>query len=671
MFKPATMKKLSIITLDNYTDSAVRSLHESGLVQIQDISERIQEDAEWKQIFKPGKATPYLGKVSSLIMRTSSTLDFLKSVRKREKGIMPLIKGFINPPPIEKKEMEDLSVEELLLKVENVIEQVESKINPLSEKLNNLDTEESKLKNAHKVAENLVNVNVDIADLQGLEQSSVILGKMSNETLIKFKEDLKSISSDEIEVFDYDAVEKDFKIIILITLTKLEDEVFNVLRKIEFERFEFSGISGEPNDIITESESRMESIGQEKKLILNDLGDISAEWFSELKAFKEHLEIEKQRSEIFTSFGETTNTVMLEGWVPKKKLENALDIIENSTDGHSVVEVSDPDLENDNIPVHLDNPGFAKPYELFVKMYSPPDYREFDPTIFMAIIFPFFFGFCLTDAGYGIVDAIIGFILFQGLGKNNKLMRGLGLILIACGAWTFILGTITNGFIGNLFGSGAVGNFIPVNLPYIPSINAFVHPENILIIAIIVGVIHINMGLAIGAYNNIVRGQTREALGSQIVWFILEAGIALLAVFALTGSLTTGALIGGPILVAGLGIHFYLNGAFGAMDLTGFLGTILSYARLLALCLSTGGMAMTVNILAQITHSLIPYLGLIIAPLIFILGHIGVGAFMSLGAFINSLRLHYVEYFGQFFIGGSQKFKAFYAKRKYTYSGGK
>ena len=64
----------------------------------------------------------------------------------------------------------------------------------------------------------------------------------------------------------------------------------------------------------------------------------------------------------------------------------------------------------------MDNPRFAKPYEMFVNMYSPPDYREFDPTILMAIIFPFFFGFCLTDAGYGIIDALVGFILYQRAG---------------------------------------------------------------------------------------------------------------------------------------------------------------------------------------------------------------------------------------------------------------
>lgn len=660
MFRPATMKKLSIITLDKYTDSAVRSLHEASIVQIQDISERIQEDAEWKQIFKPGRATPYLGKVSSLLMKTSSITDFLKSVRERETGIMPLVKSFINPPAIEKKEMEDLSVEELLNKVGDLIEKVESKTNPLTQKLNNLDSEKTKLKNAHKVAENLINIDIDLADLQELNHASFILGKISDESLIKFKENLKTLRSDEIVVFDYDADEKDFKNLILISLNKLEDEISYILRKVDFEKFEISGLSGKPSDIIKEADSRIESINQERESIEKDLAVISAEWFPEFKAYKEQLEIEKQRSEISTSFGETNNTVMLEGWVTEKKLQKALDIIEDSTEGNSVVEVSDPDIEKDDIPIHLDNPSFAKPYELFVKMYSPPSYREFDPTILMAIVFPFFFGFCLTDAGYGLVDLIIGVIIILGLGKNNKIMKSFGLILVACGAWTLILGDITNGFIGNLFGIGALGDFIPVNNPLIiPSVNAFVFPQNILIIALLVGFIHIFIGLSVGTYNNFKIGATRDALGSQVPWLILIVGIAL---FVITGSMYVLA----PFLIATIAMLMFFNGVLGFMDILGFIGTILSYSRLLALCLSTGGMAMTVNILTQITGSMIPILGLIIAPIIFIFGHIAVGFFMSLGAFINALRLHYVEYFGQFFIGGGHKFKAFRARRKYT-----
>jgi V/A-type H+-transporting ATPase subunit I len=664
------MKKLKIITLDKYADPLVNSLHESSILQIYDISERIQEDAEWKQILKPSHATPFLGKISSLLMKTTGIADFLGTVAKKDSGILTLAKGFVNPPRIEKKQVEDLNVSELLDNAEKILDQVEAKTKPLEEKVSALDAEHAKLTNAIKVAKNLAKFDFDLGNLEGSEYTSVISGKIALSSYDQFKSGIKDLP-DEILVVDDDSIDKESKILVVVTLKKNGDHVSSLLRKLEFERFELSGISGRPEEIIKSSESRIESIKKEKESVSNDLAVVSAEWHKELLVLKEQLEIEKQRSEIFASFGETENTVMFEGWVTVKNLEKVLGIIESTTMGFSLVDVLDPDVEKDKIPVHLDNPRFAKPYEMFIHMYSPPDYREIDPTILMAIIFPFFFGYCLTDAGYGVIDAIIGLVLFIGLGRNSKLMANVGLILIACGLWAFILGMVTNGFIGDLFPRWIIGG-LSVPLPTtIASINAFVFPQYILAMALIVGVIHINMGLLIGTYNNIVRGELREALGTQIVWFVLEIGVVVAAIAFLTSGITSAEIFGGPIIVLSLLMLMYLNGPYGVMDVTGFLGTVLSYARLLALCLSTGGIAMTVNILTGLSDSLIPVIGFVIAPVIFVGGHIANCAFQSLGAFINSLRLHYVEYFSQFYIGGSHKFKAFRTKRKHTEIGGK
>ncbi len=656
--------------MDKYADSAVSSLHEAGLVQIEDISERIQQDAEWRQILKPSSTSPFTGKISSLLMKTSGTVDFLKSMAKKEKGVLPLVKGFINPPPIKKVEVETLDTEELIQKAERLLGDVESQTKPREEKINQLDSRKTELENALRVAGSLSNFDVDLGLLEESDYVSVIAGKLSSESYEKFIGMMKDLT-DEIVVFDQDDESKGFKILVIVTLKPHNEEVLSQLRKMEFERFEFSGLSGKPPEIIQKSESELESIAQEKELVLNDLAGVSAEWFEQLRALKEELEIEKQRNEVFSSFGETEKTVLFEGWVPEKKLKKALLTIETSTDGHSIVDVTDPDVEKDNIPVQLDNPKFAKPYEMFVNMYSPPDYREIDPTILMAIVFPFFFGFCLTEAGYGIIDAMVGYIIFRGLGRNSKTMANMGLIMIACGVWAVILGLVTNSFIGDLIPRFIWGDTSMALQTTIPSINSFAHPENVLIIAIVVGIIHLNLGLAIGAYNNIVRGDTKEALGAQIVWFILEAGLALLVI----GYLLLG---GGILMYAGIGIFIlslimlvYFNGMFGIMDLSGFLGNVLSYARLLALALSTGGIAMTVNILTGICAEMIPLIGIIIAPIVFIGGQIANLAFQTLGAFINALRLHYVEFFAQFYIGGSQKFKAFRAKRKFTNIGGK
>jgi len=658
MFKPARMKKLRVLTLNKYTDSAVKALHEAGLVEIRDISERIQQDAEWRQILKPSSASPHTGKIASLLMKTTGTVDFLKSVRKKDGGILSVVKAVVNPPPINKIEVESMDAEEVINKAEETLGKIDALTKSKEEKLNQLDAEKSKLQNANIVATNLSNFDVNLADLEGSKYTSVIAGRISNDSYNKFIESLKGLT-DEAIVFEKNGEDKASKLVIIIALKQYGDEISNILRKMEFEKFEILGISGTPAEIIRDSESRMQSIENERQLILDDLAEIAEQWLDEAIGLKEQLEIEKQRCEIYSSFGKTENTVMLEGWVTSKKMDKALEIIEKSTEGHSVVDITDPDVEKDKIPVHLDNPRWAKPYEMFVHMYSTPDYRELDPTMLMAIVFPFFFGFCLTEAGYGIADAIIGYIIFRGLGRTSSLARNLGLILIACGVWAIILGLITNSFIGNLFPwllyGDAWGAAIPTT---IPAVNSFGFPQNILIMALIVGVIHINMGLVIGAYNNIVRGDMREALGSQIPWFVLEAGVVLL--------LVGGLYVGGPVIAVALLMLLYFNGLFGLMDVSGFLGNILSYARLLALCLSTGGIASTVNTLTGMVYELLPIIGIVLAPLVFIGGQIANGAFQTLGAFINSLRLHYVEFFSQFYIGGSSKFRAFRTKRKFT-----
>ena len=651
MFLPARMRKLKIITLDQYSDSVVRSLHEEGVTQIDDISERIQQDAEWRQILKPSRATPYTGRVSSLLMKTSGILDFLGSVAAEEKGLRDTIREFINPPIFEKREVEELDTESLIERAEETLGMVESETRVMEEKLNELDSERSAVESSLSVAEKLKDFDIDFSDLQDSEYITGIAGRITAENLPELREKLADIT-DELVISDKEGENKAERVLIIVTLKKHADSIASVLRRMEFERFEISELRGRPSEIISSSKTRLEEISRERQEIISKLRDINAEWEDELLVLKEQLEIEKERNEVFSHFGETRKTVMLEAWVPLKEADRVIAVVEESSEGHCVTDLEEPDPEE--VPVLLDNPRFAKPYETFVEMYSPLKYNEIDPTIFMAFVFPFFFGFCLTDAGYGIIDALIGFILYRGLGKVNNFMRNFGIIMMSCGVWAFILGMVTNGFIGDFF-----PRFFNITLPtVIPAIDAFVNPQNILIMALTVGVLHINFGLILGARNNIRLGNMREALGSQIVWLILELGIILY--------LVGGMILGAPLIILAFAMLLYYNGLFGLMDVSGFLGTLLSYARLLALCLSTGGIAMTVNILTGLSYEMIPVIGVVLAPIIFVFGHIANNAFQSLGAFINSLRLHYVEFFAQFYMGGKNKFNAFRAERNFT-----
>ena len=242
-------------------------------------------------------------------------------------------------------------------------------------------------------------------------------------------------------------------------------------------------------------------------------------------------------------------------------------------------------------------------------------------------------------------------------------MRSFGWILIWSGLWAVILGLLTNGFIGD-FPERIAGFRLPT---VFAPVEAFVHPDTILLIAIGVGLIYTNIGFILGAINNLRYGNVKDAIGSQICWFVFEAGIILLALgFMMPAIGMIGMVLGGILILATIGMLVWANGAYGVMDIFGYMGDVLSYARLLALCLATGGIAMTVNILAQMLNNMVPYAGIVLAIFIFIFGHIANFAFQVLGAFINALRLNYVEFFSQFFMEGKGKFDAFKAKRTFT-----
>ena len=663
MFKTARMRKIRIVTLDKYVAPTVDALHEQGLVQISDISDSIQQDPELAELVTPAKATPYSGKLSSLLMKTNGISELLGNSLSEGHGIKDTLMSFISPDMPVQKNVEDLDTEAFIAKAEETLSQVESKTHVIEGKLAALDSETSELKSNKSLARHLSNFDMDLALLKDSKYTSTTVGRINVESASEIKTKLSNLT-DELDMFTVPGEDKDNVILVVVTLKEFSDEVYSTLRKFEFEKIEIGKVEGTPQQIISNADARLSKIESERATVKSELRVVAEQWDDEILALKEQLENEKEKNDILSAFVKTKDSYMLEAWVPVKDTEKVEQLVEKSSEGHCAFELIEVEgTDDEDVPVLQQNGWYAKPFEYLVDMYSPVRYNEIDPTIFVAIMFPIFFGFCLTDAVYGLVVSAIGVVLLRGMGKLNKTMNAFGWILIWSGLWAVILGLLTNGFIGD-FPERLAGFRLPT---VFAPVEAFKHPDTILIIAIAIGVIYTNIGFIIGAIDNFRYGNKKEAIGSQLCWFVLEAGVIFLAAGYLMPAIgMIGYAIGGVLVIACIGMLVYSGGAYGVMDIFGFMGDILSYARLLALCLATGGIAMTVNILAQMLNNMVPYAGIVLAIFIFIFGHIANFAFQVLGAFINALRLNYVEFFSQFFMGGKGKFEAFKASRTFT-----
>ena len=663
MFKTARMRKIRIVTLDKYVAPTVDALHDQGLVQISDISDSIQQDPELAELVTPAKATKYSGKLSSLLMKTNGISELLGNSLSEGHGIKDTLMSFISPDMPVQKKVEDLDTEAFIAKAEETLSEVGSKTHVIEGKLAALDSETSELKSNKSLANLLSNFDMDLALLKDSKYTSTTVGRINVESASEIKTKLSNLT-DELDMFTVPSDDKNYVIIVVVTLKEFNDEVYSTLRKFEFEKIEIGNVEGNPQQIISNADARLSTIESERAAVKSELRVVAEQWDDEILALKEQLENEKEKNDILSAFVKTKDSYMLEAWVPVNDTEKVEQLVEKSSEGHCAFELIEVEgTDDEDVPILQQNGWYAKPFEYLVDMYSPVRYNEIDPTIFVAIMFPIFFGFCLTDAIYGLVVSAIGVVLLRGMGKINKTMNAFGWILIWSGLWAVILGLITNGFIGD-FPERIMGFRLPT---VFAPVEAFKHPDTILIIAIAIGVIYTNIGFIIGAIDNFRYGNKKEAIGSQLCWFVLEAGVIFLALGYLMPAIgMIGYIIGGVLVIACIGMLVYANGAYGVMDIFGFMGDVLSYARLLALCLATGGIAMTVNILAQMLNNMVPYAGIVLAIFIFIFGHIANFAFQVLGAFINALRLNYVEFFSQFFMGGKGKFEAFKASRTFT-----
>ena len=663
MFKTARMRKIRIVTLEKYVTPTVDALHESGLVQVSDISESIQQDPELAELVAPAKATPYTGKLSSLLMKTNGISELLGDSLSEGHGLKDTLMSFISPDMPVQKEVEALDTEAFIEKAEDTLAQVESKTTVIEGKLAALDAETSELKSNKSLANRLSNFDMDLALLKDSKYTSTTVGRINAESASEIKNELSNLT-DELEVFTVPMDDKEGEIITVVTLKEFSDDVYSTLRKFDFEKIEIGDVEGTPQHIISKADSRLLTIESERDSVKKELRAVAEQWDDEILALKEQLENEKEKNEILSSFVQTNDAYVLEAWVPVKDTEKVEQLVEKSSDGHCAFETIEVEgTDDEDVPVLQQNGWYSKPFEYLVDMYSPVRYNAMDPTIFVAITFPFFFGFCLTDAIYGLVVSLIGVVLLKGLGKVKESMHSFGWILIWSGLWAFILGMITNGFIGD-FPERIAGFRLPT---VFGPVEAFKNPQNILIIAIAIGLLYVNIGFVLGAINNLRYGRVKEAIGSQLCWFVFEAGIALIALgYVMPAIGMIGMALGGVLVLITIGLLIWANGAYGVMDIFGFMGDVLSFARLLALCLATGGIAMTVNILAVMVNGMVPAVGIILAIIVFIGGHIANFAFQVLGAFINALRLNYVEFFAQFFEEGKGKFEAFKAKRTFT-----
>ncbi|MBY0755168.1 V-type ATP synthase subunit I [Clostridium sardiniense] len=637
------MNKFTLLAFESKKDALLEKLQGFSEVEFINLQNEdyLEDNKELKELFKDNIDSEF-AKCEEELSKARFALDFLRTYVPQKSGLKAMREG-----------KRTLTLNELKESVnKSNWQDLYEKLKEKEVHLANLENEKTKLEGVIESLKPLEGLDVSFEELKSIK-TPYFLGSVSKQ----YENELMSSLSDYyVETI---SVNSDDIFLLVLAYKDNKDQVEDILRG-----FGFSGFKTEQKDtpirIIHESMDRIEKIESEKFFIKEELSILEEEAKTLELAFEYYSNV-YQRKTVKTHFLKTDKVSLIQGWIAISDNEDFKKIVKDTLGEDYYLGFEDVKSEEiDDVPIRLQNNDLNKSFENITEMYSMPKYDEIDPTPLLTPFFLIFFGMMVADVGYGLL-VLIGSIVALKVLKLDKGQRQFAKFFFYLSFPTILFGFIYGAFFGDL-----------LPLPALIDTNKDV--TTILIMSVAFGVIQIFFGLGIKAYVLIRNGRPFDAFCDVGSWVItlVSIGVFGFGSFAGNGIVKTIGMwcmiIGMVLIVVTQGRHMKSvggklgEGLYSLYGITGYIGDLVSYTRLMALGLAGGSIAGALNLIIGMFPGVAFF---IFGPVIFILGQLFNLGLSLLGAYVHTCRLEYVEYFSKFYEGGGKPFKPFKTLDKY------
>lgn len=650
----APVQKIQLAVAKSHKKKVLEILQDFGAFQVIDMSEELpSEDTVSLKEYQ---------KVELDFANVEFAIRLLTPFAKK-KGLLE------GPLVLSEKEMEEKAKEFDYRKIIKECSEIE-------EETTRLKNELSALRNEKTIFEPWKKLKAKLENIPGTGTTGVILGVLKTpvvENALKAIDDVSSFTSvEKVE-------EEGTNTYLMIVFDKeVEKDLRKTLSEFKFTEAEMplaTGLLKEYLHTVEESIKENETALKKAESELKKL----AKYMDDLHAVHDYLGWQKEKWEALQKFGNTERVFIINGWIEARKKNQLEKTLDESTKEYALKEL---ELQEGEVPpVVIKNSNLTTPFETLTLMYGLPKHDELDPTPYLSIFFIVFFALCLTDAAYGIILFAVTALALKFM-KMGPGMKRLVKLLMYAGITTAIIGAIFGGWFG------LEAKNMPEFLTYtaangekmfiLQQINAVTNPLSVLILALGLGFLQILVGVYMKFIHGLRHGNKKDAILDTGTWAFMLTGIGFF-VLAVSGALPGMTEVGkwwvmlgalGLILTQGRGnkniIMRLLAGVLSLYGLVNYMSDVLSYSRLLALGLATTIIGLAVNVITGLAGNL-PFIGWLVAAVIFIGGHLFNLVINTLGSFIHSGRLQFVEFFSKFMEGGGKEFKPLTKKNKYVF----
>ena len=449
-------------------------------------------------------------------------------------------------------------------------------------------------------------------------------------------------------------------------------------------------LEGTPKEITESLGKAIETSRQKISELEAALAKLAETHSKELYKLLGDVHISRMTADAIVRYGQLRHTYVVVGWVPTSDLDTLTQRLKQASKEILIEAIPAERMgHQSNAPVVLKNSWYFKPFEFLVNTYARPRYNELDPTFLIGITFPLLYGIMFADLGQGLLLALLGFIF-----REKILLFLPGRTVVACG--------ISGAIFGLLFGS--VFGFEEI-LPHHPFLGQFVLFQpihsilGILFLAMGLGAILLNLAMLLnlfGAARNRNWGQFLFDSNGLFGWllyvsflvFLLEllSGVfagkhlfpgvdfPVIAFPAIVKNFATLFFVAGLLLAVIFshpikhwmeGHHFEIEGGWVGFSiqsaaevfekLLSMFSNTLSYVRVGAFAIVHAGFMVAVFVVARLVGG--GEEGSFAYWAVVVVGNLGVLLLEAFIVGIQTLRLHFYEFFTKFFNGGGAAFE--------------